>query len=40
MLQEQLQAVTLQREQFKEQRDELKMALDEVEKSKGKICWP
>lgn len=37
MMQEQLQSIAMQREQFKAQKDELKEALAEVEKAKGKI---
>jgi prefoldin beta subunit len=36
-LQEQLQSLAVQREQFKEQKAELKAALEEAEKAKGKI---
>ena len=37
VLQEQLQGLGIQREQFREQKEELKMALEEVEKSKGRV---
>ncbi len=37
MLQEQLQALAMQKEQFKEQKAEFGEALEEVEKAKGKI---
>jgi prefoldin beta subunit len=36
-LQEQLQSLAMQREQFREQKDEIKNALEEAEKSKGRI---
>lgn len=37
MMQEQLQSLAVQREQFKAQKDELKEADTEVQKAKGKI---
>jgi prefoldin beta subunit len=37
VLQEQLQALAMQREQFKEQKDEFAQALAETEKAKGKV---
>lgn len=37
MLQEQLQSIAMQKEQFKEQKEETTQALAEVEKAKGKI---
>jgi len=37
MLQETLQTMAMQKEQFKEQKEEVKAALEEAEKAKGKI---
>ncbi len=39
MIQEQLQAITVQREQFSGQKLELKEAMDSIEKSTGKVFY-